>query len=440
MVQKCVCFLKDMGNSYCAVTIAGLILTVIILFMTHGEYFSELFFYSTIDTGMDFFHSIEYTRGKSPYDLFDTLYPPLANLCFYVLYCLVPMSVSEKWADTFAGGIAARGTEIDLRVQQSTMILFIMFLLITSICLISLVRKILSEQKNGERIAVCMLMSYGVLWAYERGNIIIVSMICSMFFVFYKNSSNKIVSELALLALAFGSGLKLYPAIFGILLIYDKQYKKALRTVVYGIVMFVLPVFAFKEGVRGISKFMNILFIHTQGNQDNFFAKGLSADRIINTIVYYVDKMIHCGVNQELLQSISVPINIITVMMLLICGIFLQKRWEKVLVCTLAMILCQNQAFYILCFMLIPLLSMIKEEKKITIDNIVPFVALVLSVIMLPCDNPRYAVHTMMYGKIQGCTIVLMAYIVLMAGSNLKKEFIALTASKKLSVLSKKCR
>ena len=60
-------------------------LTLFFLYKTHGEIFSEIFFNDSLDTGMDFFHSIEYTRGRAPYDLFETLYPPLANLFFYII-------------------------------------------------------------------------------------------------------------------------------------------------------------------------------------------------------------------------------------------------------------------------------------------------------------------------------------------------------------------
>lgn len=57
---------------------------------SHGELIEHYFFYDTRDTGMDFFHSLEYVRGMAPYALFNTLYPPLANLLFYVLYMVIP--------------------------------------------------------------------------------------------------------------------------------------------------------------------------------------------------------------------------------------------------------------------------------------------------------------------------------------------------------------
>ena len=40
---------------------------------------------------------------------------------------------------------------------------------------------------------------------------------------------------------ALAAGLKLYPAIFGLLLLFDKKYKEAIRLVVYGILAVVIP-------------------------------------------------------------------------------------------------------------------------------------------------------------------------------------------------------
>ena len=109
---------------FCCFMGTGLLITLTALFITSGDIFSKLFFEDVYDTGMDFFHSIEYTKGRSPYALYNTLYPPLANLLFYLLFCLVPSWQHEQWADTFLGGIKARGTNIDLRVIQPTMLMY----------------------------------------------------------------------------------------------------------------------------------------------------------------------------------------------------------------------------------------------------------------------------------------------------------------------------
>lgn len=235
----------------------GVVLTLISLFASHGSNFSKIFFRDSIDVGMDFFHSIEYTKARSPYVLYGTLYPPLANFFFYCLLRLVPEWQLETWAHTFSDSVALRTTVNDLRVRQPTMILFMAFLIISAVLLIFMVQKHFSGMKEGRTnlIGISALLSYGVLYGYERGNILILSMICTMFFVCYKDSENPVLSELALIMLAIGAGLKIYPAIFGIMLLYDKQYAKAARAIIYGIALFMLPMFIFHDPWQGFEIF-----------------------------------------------------------------------------------------------------------------------------------------------------------------------------------------
>ena len=135
-------YMKIKANSkvFGVILFIGFIITTICMQLSHGDIFAEIFFYDTLDTGMDFFHSIEYTRGRAPYEVWNTLYPPLANCIFYFLFHMIPKSVSEQWADTFESGIGARGTSIDLRVSQTPMFLFICYIII-SVMLIWIIGK-----------------------------------------------------------------------------------------------------------------------------------------------------------------------------------------------------------------------------------------------------------------------------------------------------------
>ena len=112
---------------YCWATVACLAVLLLALLASRGTLLHRFFFYDVTDTGMDFFHSIEYMRGRMPYGQFDTLYPPLANLFFYVLYLLVPKTQSATWTESYISSLNMRGTERDLRLQQATMMLFVVF-------------------------------------------------------------------------------------------------------------------------------------------------------------------------------------------------------------------------------------------------------------------------------------------------------------------------
>lgn len=112
-------FWEKTAKLYCVLSAVCAIVVMVTLYVTHGDFLSYFLYHDTLDAGMDFFHSIEYVRGRQPYAVFDTLYPPLANLFFYALFLLVPASVSDNWTYDFEASVAMRGTETDLRTTQS---------------------------------------------------------------------------------------------------------------------------------------------------------------------------------------------------------------------------------------------------------------------------------------------------------------------------------
>ena len=408
---------NNMAHIFIACTVGGLTLTIFSLFFSQGEVFDEIFHVDSLDTGMDFFHSIEYTKGRAPYELYETLYPPLANLFFYILYRFIPFWQQHTWADTFEGGIAARGTIADQRLWQPSMVLFMAFIVIASLLLVLLIQKLAQDTRCATALGLCFLVSHGVLFALERGNIIILCTILCLFFVFYKDSQNKWLSELSLIALAIAAGFKLYPAVFGFLLLYDKQYKKAIRAIIYGVALFILPFFLFREGINGLSIFFEVLTRHS--GVYYLTTRGFSIDKIINSLVFVVAKIFNCEIPFESLVELlhtGPRFNILAILAAL-SGFFVSKRWQKVLACCLTFLLYQTQGIYILSFLIIPLLCMILEEKMLSWKNVLPYIALLFTQILLPIIDGEDALTklSLKYGKFQVCLIILLIYIILEA-------------------------
>lgn len=410
---------RDISIWYCVMALIGLLLTVIFLFASHGEYFSKFFFQDSLDSGMDFFHSIEYVDGRRPYELYSTLYPPLANLFFYILYRFVPFYQIERWAHSFEGGIIARGTDTDLRIWQPTFMLYVFFVMGTLLCTLFLLQKILTKLKVPNITAVCLLLSYGMLFAYERGNIIIISFICCLFFAFFKDHENPIISELSLLALAIGAGLKIYPALLGIVLIYDKQYIRALRTVIYGILAFILPCFVFHEGLGFLPIFLETLFGFV--STDEIATAGFSVTEICGSIVVMLNQIDEININFETFRIISTLCRYIIVIIVFISGFFVSKRWEKLLVCSLIMFMFQSQGIYSLIFMMIPFLAFMQEEVMIHKKNIVIFLAFVFTQITLPIAESQIRGISEVNFRFQLCMLISLGYIVSVSIGNIKQ-------------------
>lgn len=406
----------DMATAFVIASIAGIMLTLLFVLLSHGDIISEIFFVDSLDVGMDFFHSIEYTRGRTPYELYYTVYPPLANLLFYMMFRCTPFWQAEKWAGTFSEGIAARGTSIDLRVWQPTMLMFIVFIMLASVALVLLIKRITINLKGSDLLSLCFLFSYGVLYSFDRGNIVILSAICSMVFVMCKDSENKVISEIGLIALAVGAGLKIYPAILGILLLYDRQYKKAIRAVLYGIFLFVAPMFIFREGIRGFDIFFEVLFRRVGAKE--IAVTGFSFDKIVNSLVIIFSQLFNLEIHHEVLLGWTTKMNVLAAAVVGISGFFVKKYWQKILAACLMLVLIQSQGMYIACFFIIPLVFMIVEEKNVNKSNFIPFGALVVTQLMLPIYDREHWILSLEYGRYQVCVVILLIYGVVVAVRN----------------------
>lgn len=85
-------------------------------------------------------------------------------------------------------------------------------------------------------------------------------MIGTLVFFVTKDSEKRWVREIGYLCLAFAAALKVYPAIFGFVLIKEKKYKEAFRLAIYGIAVFIISFLLFcEEGIAGIPLFLGNL-------------------------------------------------------------------------------------------------------------------------------------------------------------------------------------
>lgn len=372
---------------YCWATVACLAMLLLALLASRGTLLHRFFFYDVTDTGMDFFHSIEYVRGRMPYGQFDTLYPPLANLFFYVLYLLVPKTQSATWTESYISSLNMRGTERDLRLQQATMMLFVVFVIVVVLGIVSMTER-LTRSCGGRKklLAFCAVFSYGVLYGLERGNILLLCWPLMVFFVLYRNSQNPILRELACLALAVVAGLKLYPAFLGILLLKDKNYIAAIRTVIYGIVCFIFPLFFFNEGLYGLTLWIRVLFAFSENNVNPWVGNGFP------NIIQSVGRLIDHFTGTRLAFGNYAIWGFMMAALLLICAMFMDCEWKCVTSIVLAILMFQSQYDYVFCLFLIPLLLFFAQEKNLRRDNVLPYALLVLFTIPLPlfrADTPK---------------------------------------------------
>ena len=103
-----------------------------------------------------------------------------------------------------------------------------------------------------------------VLYSFDRGNIVWFCMAFLMVYIFTYDSKNKILREIGLISLAIATSIKIYPVVFGLMLIFDKRWAEAKRCIIYGVLIFFVPFLCF----GGFSEFTVLLSNLT--NASNF--------------------------------------------------------------------------------------------------------------------------------------------------------------------------
>ncbi|MDR0822287.1 MAG: hypothetical protein LBN20_00705 [Endomicrobium sp.] len=104
------------------------------------------------------------------------------------------------------------------------------------------------------------MISLPFVQGYMAGNLVILSAVFSAFFLMNYKNENKTMRELAFISLAIAGALKISPGFFGILLLYEKRYKDALKTIIYFLILAFLPFFYFTQEhsvIENISKFIS---------------------------------------------------------------------------------------------------------------------------------------------------------------------------------------
>lgn len=195
----------------------------------------------------DYYNVAEYSATRNPYgygredeivDASEREYPPLAYVIGYY---------QSKAVDyVHMQGLEAGRTDLGL----ATLAFFMFFS--AALYILVLYHGIHTQGVWKVLSLLCLMLSGIFIFSYERGNNIFLAALCSSFFILNYHNKDKIIVECAYIALAIAAGLKVYPALLGILLIFDKNYKGAFRLILYGIIMGFFPFLFFEGGFGNI--------------------------------------------------------------------------------------------------------------------------------------------------------------------------------------------
>lgn len=314
---------------------------------TASQHMNSYFHINPQDTFMDWFNML-YVAGTdhaSIYEAEKPIYPALCFAFWSILYALIP----EPYR-----GIGS----FELRNLQQPMLGFVIMLLLTGVLLWELFQKGYGRSGVENKLfALAMMMSGPMVFAIERGNIILLAFTFALVFILFYNSGNKYLRYLSYIALALSAAVKIYPALFGLLIIERKRWKEALIAVIIGAAFFVLPFLEF-GGISSVAAlFQNILTaspeLANRGCGYNFsFANLMKIMQILS---------------EGAVSGQAGILRIFPVCVTFFIYFASKEEWKKICAIVLFIVWVPEFSYtYTLLFFMLPFVSFLKTLKKMT--------------------------------------------------------------------------
>lgn len=406
--------LLTIDKLYFALSFLLIAVAFLVIVFSKGKTFDNLFWHgSTLGYYPDLFESVIHARTRNPYKL-DAIYPAFAYCLIYFFNFFIPGSYKNNFGDLQK-----------ICDQSETFVIAHLFYAMITLALAYFIIKSFgkSEYKGKYALIFILLTSSPYIFLIERGNTVIITILFLFVYIFGYNSENKVIRELALICLACAAAMKLYPALFGLLLLSDKKYKEAVRAVIYGVVLFVVPFF-FMGGLGQIPQMLKNSL--TLNNNTMSGSTGFGYGFKVN-----VTSALGSVFDWLFAKNFSVYIKMgvyFVVPLLLLGSLFIKKNWKRVAAISLVVILMPDFSFiYNVIYLLIPLILFIKDVrgKKITFWNTVYMLCFVGAFAPLPYGDIFRSVggyNNMNVGTmVSSMSLILLA--LLLTGEGMYKMF-----------------
>lgn len=375
--------IKKQKMVYFLLILVGILLSYSICIFVDNGLFEQLFFYNIKDSFMDFFNCLFGYKEGNPYiSETPTNYPAMAVL-FYKLIAS---------GNQFDVKIV---TPMELKLHQFPWIILMVYtILLLFICRVVLLYKV--NLKNYERIVLelILILSYPVMYAIERGNIINVAFVLTLFFVAYYNDDNKIFRILAYIALSLAAALKIYPAVFGLILVKEKKIGEAIKLVIYGFIFMVIPFFYFggipaiQVWIQGLIGFTNTFAGSAQTTLEMQYGYGYNycLKNIFRVFSYLINGDPAIGA----WENVAIVIYVLVIM----AAFFTKHKWKELLCYAMLIVIVPAVSYtYALLFLIIPFLVYINSlrgnGKKREKESVEAFIyAVIMAIILIPWPFP----------------------------------------------------
>lgn len=354
---------------FCGAALIGFLLWLLILLMEGSDSNQySLFFAGCGNLFADTTNVVGYSSTINPYNnlingLGEKAYPPLT---YVVMHLVANLIDKEVYGVTLP--------YIDMYKEPRFVIVFVIFTVLGVIFLYELI----AHYKKGNRkvkalVSLSIVVSTPFLFTIERANSILFTVGLCLFFIFNYDNKNKYMKELALIALAIAAAIKMTPAILGVLLLYNKQWKDAIRTVIYGLLAFIVPFFFLHGGLKNIEFLIRNMKVHFMGYTP------YDGCTLLASFYYYT------GIGGELPEIIMTYFTNLSCIVFALGFPLYKRKWEKILVVLLVIIILPAHSGYYNVLYLIPAMIMFLNEKKHRISDV--WILIAFMVVMCPLQT-----------------------------------------------------
>lgn len=380
-------------------TLAFSAMSIIFLFCFPSiDTYKSAFFRDSFDSEMDFHNSLIEEKFRK-----ERLknYPPLAILMYRIGGKIVPADIdvySDKIVnETFANWenqIPSRKRAFGLRNILVGRVLYLYHILIFVIPLFIISNYFIKGSTKIKNLwSVFIVSSWPVFYALERGNIIVYALIFTLLFVLLYRREDKLSRILAFVCLAIAFNIKLYPAIFGLLILEKKDWKGALLCVGFAISIY-LVAFVICYDIRVFFESIENIFAWASNRSQRVELTNFSIinfTKLVNGFLVLI--------TNNFFSSIKSPgfykfVLIFCFLSSVFMYFFSKDDYKKLFSLSALCIYIPNISYaYSLVFLLLPLIAFIEDEKESKFEFVYAFCfAVMISTIATPLFIWKYGI------------------------------------------------
>lgn len=337
-------------HRFISITLLSVLFSVFWLIKTHGSCLDVVVSASGNDRFMDFFNHITYARDRRQlyFSGMHACFPPFIYMMYYLFSKMLPADATVF--DPFA-------------ISSYALLLYVIYCVVLGILFFYSIYKLLREKGLEFTLLITLLTVFSNIFIFgpiERGNSALIVCILLLLAMALKDHSNKVVREAALIFIAIAAAIKIYPAVYGFLYLFEKRWKEACKLIVYGLLCFFLP-FVFFGGADGFLQFFQ-----------NQSAVQLGDYRGMGSILSFwnitaVDHL-HLG------KSAGIMMDILYVLIAIPGSALVKELWKKTLLLSSIMILAPFwSGRYTAIYLVIPLILFLAKEQYKTVDYLYAF-------------------------------------------------------------------